>query len=95
MGPGMTPQMDTPTKDAKFSAMDSMMVCLEVYRSRLWFLTNIEMDKNLIYCLFILYLCIGHLMKYIYSSSLLVGRRGCDRMVVEFITTYAISAYHH
>jgi hypothetical protein len=35
MGPGMTPQMDTPTKDAKFSAMDSMMVCLEVYRSRL------------------------------------------------------------
>ena len=35
MGPGMTPQMDTPTKDAKFSAMDSMMVCLEVYHSRL------------------------------------------------------------
>ena len=23
------------------------------------------------------------------------GRRGRDRMVVEFITTYAISAYHH
>ena len=23
------------------------------------------------------------------------GRCGCDRMVVEFVTTYAISAYHH
>jgi len=23
------------------------------------------------------------------------GRRSCDRMVVGFITTYAISAYHH
>jgi hypothetical protein len=23
------------------------------------------------------------------------GRRGDDRMVVEFTTTYAISAYHH
>ena len=23
------------------------------------------------------------------------GRRGCDRMVVGFTTTYAISAYHH
>jgi hypothetical protein len=23
------------------------------------------------------------------------GRRGCDLMVVEFITTYVISAYHH
>ena len=23
------------------------------------------------------------------------GRRGSDRMVVRFITTYAISAYHH
>jgi hypothetical protein len=23
------------------------------------------------------------------------GHRGCDHMVVEFITTYAISAYHH
>ena len=23
------------------------------------------------------------------------GRRGRDRMVVGFITTYAISAYHH
>jgi hypothetical protein len=24
-----------------------------------------------------------------------LGRRGRDRMVVGFITTYAISAYHH
>jgi len=23
------------------------------------------------------------------------GHRGCDRMVVGFTTTYAISAYHH
>jgi len=23
------------------------------------------------------------------------GRRGCDRMVVRFTTTYAISVYHH
>ena len=23
------------------------------------------------------------------------NRRGCDRMVVGFITTYAISTYHH
>jgi hypothetical protein len=52
-------------------------------------------NKNKIYCLYILYLCIGHLKKYIYSSSLLVGRRGHDRMVVGFITTYAIGAYHH
>ena len=28
---------------------------------------------------------------YIYCR----GRRGCDRMVVGFTTTYAISAYHH
>jgi hypothetical protein len=26
---------------------------------------------------------------------ILSGRRGCDRIVVGFITTYAISAYHH
>ena len=61
--------------------------------------TNIEMDKNQIDCLYILYLCIGHLKKYIYGSPLLIrqlmGRRGRDRMVVGFITTYAISAYHH
>ena len=61
--------------------------------------TNIEMDKNQIYCLYILYLFIGHLKKYIYSSPLLirqlVGRRGRDHMVVGFTTTYAISAYHH
>jgi len=24
-----------------------------------------------------------------------MGRRGCDRMVVELTSTYAISAYHH
>jgi hypothetical protein len=26
---------------------------------------------------------------------LYIGRRGHDRMVVGFITTFAISAYHH
>jgi hypothetical protein len=29
------------------------------------------------------------------SESLERGRHGCDRMVVGFTTTYAISAYHH
>ena len=29
------------------------------------------------------------------SSVVSWGRRGCDRMVVGFITTYAIGAYHH
>jgi hypothetical protein len=31
-------------------------------------------------------------MEFIFHSS---GRRGRDRMVVGFTTTYAISAYHH
>jgi hypothetical protein len=26
---------------------------------------------------------------------IITGRRGCDRMVVGFTTTYAISVYHH
>jgi hypothetical protein len=30
-----------------------------------------------------------------YLISLLMGRRGRDRMVFRFTTTYAISAYHH
>jgi hypothetical protein len=29
------------------------------------------------------------------SKILLRGRRGLDRMVVGFTTTYAIGAYHH
>lgn len=38
MGPGMTPQMETPTKDHKFSAMDNMMVRHVVFRySRIFF----------------------------------------------------------
>jgi hypothetical protein len=33
---------------------------------------------------------------YIYISiNTMLGRRGRDRMVVGFTTTYAISAYHH
>ena len=38
----------------------------------------------------ILHICIN-LFKIYYS----LGRRGRDRMVVGFLTTYAISAYHH
>jgi len=33
-------------------------------------------------------------MVYLYLSNL-PGPRGHDRMAVGFITTYAISAYHH
>jgi len=33
--------------------------------------------------------------KVIVVGGLLRGRHGRDRMVVGFITTYAISAYHH
>jgi len=29
------------------------------------------------------------------TTNWLWGRRGRDRMVVEFTTTYAINAYHH
>jgi hypothetical protein len=29
------------------------------------------------------------------NAYLLGGRRGCDRIVVGFITTYASNAYHH
>jgi len=29
------------------------------------------------------------------SSDMTGGRRGRDRMVIGFTTTYAISAYHH
>ena len=35
------------------------------------------------------------LQSSIYTALLARGRRGRDRMVVEFTTTYAISAYHH
>jgi len=36
-------------------------------------------------------------LKYIVSlcRNVLRGRRGRDRMVVGFTTTYALSAYHH
>jgi hypothetical protein len=32
---------------------------------------------------------------YVHDVSKYGNRRGRDRMVVGFITTYAISAYHH
>ena len=35
------------------------------------------------------------LQSSIYTALLTRGRRGRDRMVVGFTTTYAISAYHH
>jgi hypothetical protein len=34
----------------------------------------------------------GHMMSKVHSEG---GLHGHDRMVVGFITTYAISAYHH
>lgn len=66
MGPGMSPQMDTPTKDAKFSAMDSMMVCLEVYRSRYDFLIRFYKYWNGSKSNW-LFIYIGHLKKYMYT----------------------------
>ena len=35
------------------------------------------------------------MVSYLYSHYLLRGHRGRDHMVVGFITTYAMSAYHH
>jgi len=40
----------------------------------------------------------NHYSKYLSKRIKLTstrGRRGCDRMVVGFTTTYAISAYNH
>jgi len=34
-------------------------------------------------------------IKIIYLRSMQRGRRGRDRMIVGFTTTYAISSYHH
>jgi hypothetical protein len=31
----------------------------------------------------------------LYTWTIYRDRRGCDRMVVGFTTTYAVSAYHH
>ena len=39
--------------------------------------------------------CYGHIDKYNVWHVILRGRRGRDRLVVAFTTTYAISAYHH
>ena len=36
-----------------------------------------------------------HLYLHFATTIKGMGRRGRDRMVVGFITTYAISAYHH
>jgi hypothetical protein len=34
-------------------------------------------------------------MEHLCNTNVVIGgRRGCDRMVVGFTTTYAISAYH-
>ena len=41
-------------------------------------------------------LCLApELFKQTYSSNMYGGCHGCDRMVIGFTTTYAISAYHH
>jgi hypothetical protein len=50
------------------------------------------------YVVEVLIVCILHnyYVDRLYIDELLnSGRRGCDRMVVGFKTTYAISAYHH
>jgi len=46
--------------------------------------------------------CVFHFISLIFPlgfglncSDSVKGRRGCDRMLVGFTTTYAISAYHH
>jgi len=44
--------------------------------------------------LFAIYIYI-YIYIYTVTDQNLRGRRGRDRMVVGFITTYAISAYHH
>jgi hypothetical protein len=36
----------------------------------------------------------NYFQSLLYYALHLGARRGCDRMVVGFITTYAISAYH-
>jgi hypothetical protein len=40
-------------------------------------------------------LALEDIQNYLASQSFDGGRRGCDRMVVGFITIYATSAYHH
>jgi hypothetical protein len=37
----------------------------------------------------------AHQFEYIHCLYCIKGRRGRNRMVVCFTTTYAISAYHH
>jgi hypothetical protein len=39
---------------------------------------------------------VTYLTQYVFNQDINDGRRGCDRMVVGFITTtYATSVYHH
>jgi len=41
-------------------------------------------------------LVVSHVHLHPYTFSIIIkGRRGRDRMVVEFTTTYAIRAYHN
>jgi len=49
-----------------------------------------------------MYLCNSHILYLVYKVIKLMmfpiffgSRRGCDRIVVGFITTYAFSAYHY
>ena len=39
--------------------------------------------------------CLGSMMVSVLTSCVVRGRRGRDRMVVGFTTTYAICAFHH
>jgi hypothetical protein len=50
------------------------------------------LTKHIILYLLAVYICpfVLHRLQLLHR-----GRRGRDRMVVEFITTYATNAYHH
>jgi hypothetical protein len=65
-----------------------------ILKSRWFFLTNstsiLTYIKSYHYHLFTFYIFVITLV-FIRPC----GRRGCDRMIVGFTTTYAINAYHH
>jgi hypothetical protein len=53
------------------------------------------MEYTYMYSHLILYNLIEIYNNWITDKIIKKGHRGSDRMVVEFITTYAISAYHY
>ena len=77
-------QKNTAQNDRATQTLPNKWECLAVNRS------------DFIHCLSVLVSC-----KYQFSTVSIClnirdrGRRGCDRMVVGFTATYAVSAYHH